>query len=133
MARAKKTTIDKLADAVAGIINEYADDVEGNVDLITKGIGQKGATAMRQMSRQKFKQHTGEYAKGWKYAFRKTRRYAKTIIYNDHYSMPHLLENGHVIRNGTGRTYGRVEGREHIKPVADELKATYEREVIDKL
>lgn len=130
---AKKTAIDKLDEAIEGILNEYGDSVQANLDLITKQMGQKGATALRQELKAKFKQHTGEYAKGWKYEFRQTRRYSRTTIFNDHYSLPHLLENGHVIRNGTGRTYGNVPGREHIKPIADDLTGTYEREVKSKL
>lgn len=133
MASSKKTPIDKLDVALNKILAEYQDSIEENVETITKEMGQKGATALRQQTKKTFEEHTGEYAKGWKYDFRKTRRYAKTTIYNDHYSLPHLLEHDHVIRNGTQRVYGTVKGREHIKPIADKLVSKYQEEVVSKL
>ncbi len=133
MASSRKTPVEKLDEAVNKILSEYQDSIEENLDIITKEMGQKGASALRQQAKKTFEEHTGEYAKGWKYDFRKTRRYAKTTIYNDHYSMPHLLEHDHVIRNGTQRVYGTVKGREHIKTIADELVSKFQEEVISKL
>ena len=128
----KKTPIDKLTSAVNGILAEYADDVQSNLDIITKKMGQKGAAALRQTSKSTFG-GTGEYAKGWKYATHSTRRYTKTTIFNDHYSMPHLLENDHVVKNGTKRVVGQYKGRKHIEPIANELVSTYEEEVASKI
>lgn len=129
----KRTPVDKLHDAIADIVEEYADDIQNNLDVITQKLGPKGALALRQQSRATFEQHTGDYAKGWKYQYRKTRRTSGTTIYNDHYSLPHLLEHSHVIRNGTKRVYGTVPGKAHIAPIADELVSSYEKEVIEKL
>lgn len=127
---ARKTAIDKLAANVGKILEEYAGEISDNLDAITQQMGQKGAQALRQSSKEKLKQHTGEYAKGWKYEFRQTKRMkmGTTTIYNEHYSLPHLLEHGHAKRGG-----GRVPGHPHIAPVADELVETYQREVIEKL
>ena len=130
---ARKTPLDQLADAIGDILNEYEDDIQANLDTITKEMGKKGAAALRKESRQVLKVHSGDYAKGWKYEFRQTRRYAKTTIFNEHYSLPHLLEHGHVNRNGTGRVFGSTPAHEHIAPVAEMLTESYEREVLDKL
>jgi len=54
-------------------------------------------------------------------------------IYNDHPALPHLLEYGHVTRNGTGRTYAPTPAHAHIAPVEKELVETFEREVVAKL
>lgn len=121
-----------MEKAAKRILKGYGEDVKRNVDAITKRMGQAGARALRKKSGEVLK-GTGEYAKGWTYAHRQTRRYSKTTVFNDHYSLPHLLEHGHVTRNGTGRTYGETPGHEHIRPVAEDMVNTFEKEVIDKL
>lgn len=134
---ARKTASDKLAQEVLKMLKEYDDDVQENIDIITKEMGKKGAKALRQQSREKLNVRTGEYAKGWTYAYRKTRRYAKTTIYNEHYSLPHLLEHGHVTRNGAKRKQMAMmrptPAHVHIAPIADQLTETYVTEVTKKL
>lgn len=135
---AKKTPIDKLQTAIAKILSEYGYDVAGNLGPIAKSMGQRGVTALKAKSRETFpvnkgRKITGQYANGWKYQFEENRTGVKVTIYNDHPALPHLLEYGHVTRNGTGRTFPRTPAHEHIRPVADELIETYEREVIEKL
>lgn len=129
---AKKTAMDKMAEAVSGILSECAEDIQASLDTITKRFGAEGAKALRRKSQEVFPGGSGEYAKGWKYEFRKTRREAKTTVYNEHYSLPHLLEHPHAIRNGVG-SYGETTARPHIRPVEEELVETYEREVVAKL
>lgn len=130
---AKRTPIDKLADAISGILDDYAEEVGDNVDAVVTEMGKKGAQALRQQSKQTFPKGSGEYAKGWKSTTEQTRAGTTATIYNDHYGLPHLLEHGHVTRNGTGRVYPQTPGREHIAPVAEELTATFEKEVLSKL
>lgn len=134
---ARKTAIDKLNAEIADILSEYAEEVEKNVNIITAEIGKKGAQALRSQSRQVFRNGTGEYANGWAVDNSGTsHRVIKgsSVIYNkDHYQLAHLLEHGHVSRNGTGRTFGDVPGREHIAPVEKELVETFQREVVSKL
>ena len=130
---ARKTPIDKLAGAISAILEEYGEEITENVGEIAVEMGKKGAQALRAKSREAFPKGTGKYAKGWKSHAEQGRLYTTATIYNDHYSMPHLLEYGHVIRNGTGRVYGEVRGREHIAQVAEELTETFEREVVAKL
>ena len=81
---ARKLALDKLNEAIAGILNEYAGEIAGNVGEIAAQMGQKGAQALRQKSRETV--DGSEYAKGWKYATRRTYRYTRTTIYNDHYT-----------------------------------------------
>ena len=128
---ARKTPVDKLAEAITKELEKYGDDVQENLNTITRKMGQKGATAQKQQSRSAFGK--GEYAEGWTHDFRKTKRRAETTIYNERYGLPHLLENGHVVHNGTKRVVGAYPGKEHIKPIADELTSTFEEEVISKL
>ena len=135
---ARLTAMDKLADAISGILEEYAEDVDENVGEIAVEMGKQGAKALRAKSRETFpvegrKKASGDYARGWKSQANRGRLTTTATIYNDHYSLPHLLEHGHVIRNGTGRVYGEAPGHEHIAPVADEVVKTFEREVLNRL
>lgn len=67
---------------------------------------------------------SGEYAKSWV-----TEKIPAGLlgverdVHNkEHYRLTHLLENGHVSRNGTKRTFGFVKAYPHIRPVNDWAK-----------
>lgn len=127
MARTK-ITIDKLESEIDKILTEYADDVKGNLDTIKKKVATKGATALKNESREKFG-GSGKYAKGWRSQIVQHPHYTSAVIYNrDLPGLPHLLEHGHAKKNG-----GRVEGRIHIAKVEEEIIKLYEQEVISKL
>lgn len=130
---ANRTPVDKLADAISGILSQYENDVRDNLAEITTQIGKKGVQALRRASKDAMKSGTGEYARGWKAQVEKGRLGTTVVIFNEHPGLPHLLEYGHVSRNGTGRTFGKVPGHEHIAPVADELVEQFQREVVAKL
>ena len=124
---AQKVTIDNLASVFDKILQEYADDVQGNVDTIARKMGQKGAQALKNASKDTF---TGDkYAKGWGTTVEKNRLYTVVYIHNKKQAgLAHLLEHGHVKANGTGR-YGFWDGRTHIAPIEEQIVATYESEV----
>lgn len=132
---ARRTTIDKLNDAIADILDEYADEIGDRVAEVTEAMGKKGVQAVRAQSKEKLQTHSGKYkyARGWKLKVDKARLNTTATIYNEHYSLPHLLEHGHVTSNGTGRVYPRTPAHEHIAPVAEELTESFQREVVEKL
>lgn len=116
-------TID-LAVEIEKILNDYGNDVTQHVRQVTREIAKKGAAKVRSNARGKLKQHTGKYARGWTYKV-EDRRYAPTAtIYDKVYQLPHLLEHGHAKRGG-----GRVDGREHIKPVEEEVIRLFEEAI----
>lgn len=128
---AKKVTIDTLADAVNEILAEYSDNIYENLDEITQRIGKKGVEAVKNASQNTFGGKT--YASGWGMTVEKNRLYTTVIIHNKKQAgLAHLLENGHVKANGTGR-YGFWEGKEHILPVEEKLVDEYESEVVQSL
>lgn len=130
---ARKTAIDQLAADIGKILEEYQDDVKGNVAEIVTQTAKKGAQAMRRASKQATKEHTGDYSKGWTSQVNKERLGTSAVIYNNHPGLPHLLEHGHVTRNGTGRTFPPTPAHEHIAPVAEEITKTFVKEVQSKL
>lgn len=131
MARTVRITPDRLGAEIGKILEEYGDDVEGNLDVITKKVAQKGRSALRNESKSKFG-GTGKYAQGWMVTPVKYPHYTSVVIHNKLAGLPHLLEHGHALVLG-GRRVGEVQGREHIAPVEDELIRQYENEVIKAL
>lgn len=131
MARTLRITPDRLGAEIGKILEEYGDDVEGNLDVITKKVAQKGRSALRNESKANFG-GTGKYAQGWMVTPVKYPHYTSVVIHNKLAGLPHLLEHGHALVLG-GRRVGEVQGREHIAPVEDELIRQYENEVINAL
>lgn len=135
---AKKVTVENLGAEISKILDEYAGEVQDNLSAITKQIGQKGAAALRNQSKETFpvqkgRKTSGKYESGWTSTVEKTRVYTAVTIYNrKRASLAHLLEFGHVSANGTGR-YGRVPEHPHVAPVEEALVVEYEREVKNNL
>lgn len=112
----RRVTVDGLADAVQGILEQYANNVEDAMAPVLKKTAQTGRAELRATSPKK----TGDYAKGWQYSASEDGLHYR--IYNGtEYRLTHLLEHGHVIRNGTKRKYGFVPAREHIAPVDEKV------------
>ena len=71
----------------------------------------------------------GDYARSWK--VKKTSENATGIVYTIYSTkpgLPHLLENGHVIKNQTGKVIGkRAPARPHIGPAERDAAAYFEK------
>ena len=132
-----RTPAENLNKAIQRILTEYAEDVNHDVEAVAVRMGQRGAAALREKAAQTFpvkrRKISGKYAKGWTSTKEGSRLGTVVTIYSKTPGLPHLLEFGHVSRNGTRRTFGRVPGYEHIQPIADEIETTFEREVLGKL
>lgn len=122
-------SFDKLQEKVMDILDEYAANLTEGVKQATKTISKTGVKEIKAASKSSFG-GTGKYAKGWTSQIETGRLSAQGIIYNqDLPGLPHLLENGHVSRNGTGRDLGKVEGREHIAPVEEKVVELYQKTI----
>ena len=133
---AKKVTLEGLESAVKQILDDYDNDVKNNLASIVGDVTKKGVLALRSESATTFgttKARKKKYAKTWTSTFQTGRVSMQGTIYNTQAGLPHLLENGHVLRNGTKRTFGFVQGREHIAKVEKELERLLEQEVKSKL
>lgn len=130
-----KVTLNNLDREINKILNEYAGEVERNLEAIVTKIGKTGAQALKNESLKKFKnskKHKKRYGQTWTYKANKQRLYTVVTIYNRMPGLPHLLEYGHALVAG-GRRMGTVEGKEHIAPVEQRLIQEFEREVKAKL
>ena len=128
---ARKVPLDRLADSIVEILEEYGDEVGKDVDMAVRKVSQAGARAIRSEASTKF---NGEkYAKGWTAKIEEKRLGTVGTIYNaSQPGLAHLLEKGHANRGG-GRTYPPVSGRVHIKPIEDKITKQFEDAVRVKI
>lgn len=122
----RKVTPDNLGDAIKEILDEYGDEANKNIEEITTRIAKKGVQALRSAS----SVFNGtKYKSGWKVEFENTRLTKTAKIWNAKVpGLPHLLENGHLNRDGS-----RTPGRTHIAPVEDQLVREYQELLETKL
>ena len=121
---AKATPHDQLASVITKTLEEYAGEVTAGTKEAVKEVTKAGAKAVRQASRKAFG-GTGEYAKSWTYKVETDRVGATGVIYSKQPRLPHLLENGHMLRNGQF-----WPGKPHIKPVEEQIAEDFEKEVM---
>ena len=109
--------VDKLQASIDKVLKEYGDDVQGNIDTITKQFVKKGANAVKSAaSSNGWGGHTG-YDIGWTSQTETKRLSSQGVIFNKKApGLAHLLENGHALRNG-----GRSRAFPHIAPVEEKL------------
>lgn len=118
-------SIDGLEDALHEILEEYTDEIARGTKECVQKVARAGVKALKAGSPKR----TGEYAKGWSSNIKNGRLNAKATIYNKKPGLPHLLEYGHVQRDGTGRDLGQTKGKAHIKPVEEQLVKDFENAV----
>ena len=130
MARVK-VTADNFAAVINQLLDEYEADTEKTTAEVVKEVTQDGVKALKSASGIF---NGTKYKSGWTSKVETGRLYTTGVIYNGKLpGLPHLLEYGHVTRNGTGRTYAPTPAHAHIAPVEKELVETFEREVVAKL
>lgn len=131
---ARKTPVDKLAEDIGKILNEYQDDVKGNLSEIVTQTARKGAQAMRRASKQATETHTGDYYKGWTSQVYKERLGTSAVIYNKHPGLPHLLDTATLPATARGEYSNRRRGvsisrpspmRSH-RPLSRRCRASYD-------
>lgn len=113
------SNIDDLSNEIARNLRQYTEAVEEEIQIAQKDVAKKAVKKLK--SAGTFENQSGDYRKGWR-----TKKVGnKQIVHNaTNYQLTHLLEKGHVIKNGTGRSFGRTRTFEHIEPV--------ERKVIEE-
>lgn len=122
-----KVTPDQLGAAIIAELKVYTDEVEEAVSKAVIAVGKESANELRNVNQVKGSNVWTKYPNGWRSKTERRRGRQEATVHNaDHYQLTHLLENGHVIKNGTGRTYGRTREFPHIITV--EQKAVEELE-----
>lgn len=104
--------IDGLSDAVSKALAEYSEDVTESIKNHSKDIAKKYAKELKKTS----PKLTGDYSKGWRVKETANGRYKEinTIHNKTEYPLTHLLEHGHIGRDGK-----RVQPVPHIAAVEE--------------
>lgn len=115
--------MDSLED-ISKILESYTNDVQESICEAAINVANEGKNKLRN-TKNTYHVRTGKYNKGWSVSKEKGNNYIKTRIYNKtDYQLTHLLEHGHVTRNG-----GRTKAYKHIGPVNDYCINTFESTV----
>jgi len=110
------------------ILDEYKEDVNKDMQEAVKKVTKAGAKQVKANAQGAV--GGKKYAKGWTSRFETGRLSAQGTIYNSSQpGLPHLLEYGHVTRNGTGRTFRPTPAHEHIAAVEDEIEQNIMKEL----
>jgi len=123
---AKATPHDQLAAAINGILEEYAEDVNVSLKDAVKKVTKEGVKALKKESAAKF--GSGPYSKSWRSVYESDRLSSQGTIYSTKPGLPHLLENGHMLRNG--RFW---PGKPHISTIEDQIEEEFGKEVFKDL
>lgn len=125
---------DQLAREILKNLDEYTDHVSEVVDEAVGKIAKESQKKLRATTGAAGSNVWDKYPTGWTTKQTRRRNFHKEEVWNaKHYRLTHLLENGHVVRNGTGRNNGRQKTREfkHIGPINDEAQKKLEEAVME--
>ncbi len=114
-----KVDYNSLSEEIQNQLKNFGTALNREINEGLKEVAEKTAETLRQGG--PYKERSGKYTRDWDVKLRKRSYSSVTMteeytVYNKkNYQLTHLLEKGHVSRNGS-----RVRPFEHIKP-AEEL------------
>lgn len=116
-------SIDGLEREIKQTLEAYADEV--NVSL-KKAVDDASKVALEDV-KANAPRKTGKYAKSWKVMDDKRYRhgYHKVVWTPTYYTLVHLLEQGHALRDG-----GRSPAYPHVEPAEKKAVAKFENDLI---
>lgn len=120
--RSRRISSLDLSDAITEIVNEYGSNVGNVLNCAIKEVTKEAEDKLKAVKKFAPDGHpTGYYSSEWVHRFDETGRFTfRGTVYNStQYRLTHLLEFGHVTRNGTDRTFDRTPAYPHIAPVND--------------
>ena len=116
-----KVKPEQLDEAIRGQLETYSAEITKNINENLKEVADTTAETLKKGGA--YKERTGKYTPNWSVTARKavsTTQGEQYSVHNrKHYQLTHLLEKGHVTRNGK-----RTRAFEHILPAeqaAEEL------------
>ena len=112
------TSTFNFAEVISKFLGHYEIDVMTEVTEAIDEVSKEAVKRLKAESRAQF--GSGPYASGWTRTIEhgRLRVYATVHGKKPTYRLAHLLEHGHVTRNGTGRTFDDTPAHPHIEAVA---------------
>lgn len=104
---AKSIEINELSSTVVRNLTQWSEEITDGIEKDVEDVATEGAEKLKKKSPKR----TGRYARGWRVYKNKGGR---VIRNKDKPQLTHLLEHGHLTRNGK-----RVRGEKHIEPVEE--------------
>ena len=116
----------KAYAAIAGALVDYGDEIKQGLAQDVESTGKECLKLVKEYSPRRKGKRGGGYRKGWRVKkFVDSRNRVSMTIYNKpHYRLTHLLEDGHLNRDGS-----RTEGKPHIEPAARAAEAILMKKV----
>lgn len=113
-------------EALANVLNDYATDLRAAINADTEAAAQKLRKAIQAEAPVK----SGKQKKSW----RITKEYLggvdlKTVVHSTDYRKVHLLENGHLTRNGKTRT----RATHYVSSNAERIMKEYEEQLAETI
>ncbi|WP_449451642.1 HK97 gp10 family phage protein [Streptococcus suis] len=106
-----------LANLLAKELAAYSKEIEEEVDEIAEDVAEETVQELKDNSPKRY----GKYRRSWRKKKLSTGSY---VVYNAVASLTHLLEKGHLLRNG-----GRVAGIVHIKPAEENAIEAFQQRI----
>lgn len=115
------------------VLQDYSKEVMDIYNTCGKEIADDTVSKLKRVKFGRYDR--GKYSKSWAVKQEKSNWGTDSyIIYNKkHYRLTHLLEFGHVVKNGTKRVVGKAGAIPHIKPMEEWVQNQLPKLLVQKL
>lgn len=115
------------------VLQDYSKEVMDAYNTCGKEIADDTVSKLKRVKFGRYDR--GKYSKSWGVKQEKSNWGTDSyIIYNKkHYRLTHLLEFGHVVKNGTKRVVGKAGAIPHIKPMEEWVQNQLPKLLVQKL